>query len=375
MKYWFIGLFVLWMSVQAAFLLLKGVNLPVDSARYLAGAEGLLAGRMPEGPDVWYTSYMAFLASVFFLGGTESTAIAIQIIFSGLAAYCVYSIAVFVFADRHAGVVSVILFLLWLKIHEWNVILYTESLFTSFVIISFACVIHSSRWWHHAFVLVLVFFTIFIRPNGFAFLIGFLAYYVSSIRRERSNLASLLVMAGVGAMVWLMALVQGFDVIDSYRKAEIIYPNMTLGMSAPADLYVPVADHSFFYRLIEFAIHNPVYFFKITLVKLLLFWANIKPYYSITHVAAIVMVLYPMYFFAINGLYRLRCMQSTKHFVLAFVSAQSALVALTTENWDGRFLIPLLPFICIMAAGSIVRCFHLYRTKQSLPFASSELSD
>jgi hypothetical protein len=88
-------------------------------------------------------------------------------------------------------------------------------------------------------------------------------------------------------------------------------------------------------------------------VKLALFFGHVKPYFSLLHNAYIAIVLYPLYFFAYRACRSVRFNRSALVFLLSFVGVQGATVMVTTENWDGRFLMPALPFIFILSAFGI----------------------
>jgi hypothetical protein len=144
-----------------------------------------------------------------------------------------------------------------------------------------------------------------------------------------------------------------FTLVESYAKGEVIYPNIRLGVEVPNDLMIPDTSLSPLARLGMFVFYNPFYFAKITLLKLFLFLANVKPYFSWLHNLLITLVLYPLYIFAFLGFKHFHDKICGKYFILGFILAQCLTVMLTTENWDGRFLIPILPFILILSAMGI----------------------
>jgi hypothetical protein len=130
-----------------------------------------------------------------------------------------------------------------------------------------------------------------------------------------------------------------------------------LGMEAPSDLYIPDATHSTLVSVFLFASYNPVYFLKLFFLKLFLFLGNVKPYFSVLHNTVIVLILYPLYFFSVKGFLKFPSHRKEKYFVAGFVIAQALTVALTSENWDGRFLVPLLPFVFLLAADGAALVF------------------
>jgi len=355
----FIGLLLLWAFVQAAMFLRLGVQTPVDSELYLSDAKNLLAGQWPQGRGMWYLSYSSFLAFVFLLGGSNSTIILLQVLLSGVAALCLYKISVLVTGSASEAFLTVFFYLSWLKIHEWNTILYTESLFTSCSIICLALLMRSKHYWQYVVVFVLTLFTFFVRPTGFAFLIGLIFYLVFLVKNKMDKrlLVSTIVVVSVAIFLLGCYMLEEADLIDSYARGEVIYPNISVGLEIPADLIIPTKNAPAFARLFAFAFDNPVYFAKLSFYKLILFIGNVKPYFSPIHNSIIVFILYPIYIFAIIGYYRFGKTQYEKYFIIGYVASLALTISLTSENWDGRFLVPVLPFIFLLASHGFITTF------------------
>jgi hypothetical protein len=175
-----------------------------------------------------------------------------------------------------------------------------------------------------------------------------------SLRREYlKRIIPLGFIGAIAVLLLLAGMLKNFTLLESYAKAEIIYPNITLGLEVPSDVYIPKADHSIMLRVFLFAFYNPIYFLKLFFLKLFLFLGNVKPYFSVFHNVAIVLILYPLYFFAVKGFFKFPAYRREKYFIAGFVMAQALTVALTSENWDGRFLVPLLPFVFLLSANGV----------------------
>lgn len=321
---------------------------------YKVNAVALLNGVLPEGRDIWYLSYCSFLAAISFLGG-DQVVVLFQVIISGIALYFLYHATNRITSSEITAVLTCAFYIGWIKIHEWNFFIYTESLFTSMSIISFAALILSSTKKQCALAWLIFIFTFFIRPAGIALLTGVmvygLAHFYHQVRRK-VWIATLVILVSIG--LWMLnSVIKDFGLIDSYQKAELIYPNINLGLQPPAELILPSDEQGPLMKLISFAFHNPLYFFKITGLKFLLFLGNVKPYFSLFHNAMIVVFLYPLYFFAITGFRHFTSNRKEHYFIAGFVIMQTATVSLTSENWDGRFLIPVLPFIFLLSAVGI----------------------
>ncbi len=351
-------LVIIWACVQLLVIEHYGVVTSSDSPMYIEDATNLLNGEFPFGRSTWYASYSLFLASIFLLKGNILTVVIIQVLLSGVAACFLYRVAFNIFKDTIAAFITVLLYLLWIKIHQWNAYIYTESLFTSFSIISFSCMSLSRNKWQYSLVALLVIFTFFIRPAGLSFLCGVIGY-LCVILIEKKYLSTISII-GIAMLLGALALFllnyilseYIYYFIKSYSHAEIIYPSIPLIIEAPSTIVTPSPTHSPLGQLVLFIVSNPIYFLKLSILKLLLFLSNIKPYFSILHNSLTVLVLFPCYAFAIYGFKKMTAVKE-KIFILCFVASQAITVSLTSENWDGRFLIPILPFIFIYSGCGI----------------------
>jgi hypothetical protein len=152
-----------------------------------------------------------------------------------------------------------------------------------------------------------------------------------------------------------------FDLIQSYAKGEIIYPNINFWIEKPESLLLPPDSMQPLASLIFFMAHNPAYFFKLSSVKMILYYGHVKPYFSWVHNTAIVLLLYPLYFLAGWAAWRSKINKPVLLFLLSYIFLQGATVMLTAENWDGRFLVPVLPFVFVLSALGLD---HLLKQKK-----------
>jgi len=351
--------------VQTGIWYTYGIRQGADSELYTEAAMQLLEGHLPEGRLIWYSSYIFFIALVFFAGGGLTTIVAIQILVALMASLALFYAVRYTTNSYKIGLISIVLYLLWIKIHQWNIFIYTESLFTSMVIITFAVLITSFRWYHYLICLFIFLYTFFLRPTGFSLLIAVLAFILSFYGSSRVGKFAIIIFAFVISLAVLHRMLVSYELVESYAKGEIIYPDVRLGISVPSNLIVPKNSLPPLVRLIQFVVFNPLYFIKITAIKVFLFLSNVKPYFSWLHNLLIILILYPLYGFGIVGLRKYSYDKRILHFIVSYIIAQTITVGLTTENWDGRFLVPVLPFIFILSA------IGLYTLRSSIKKASS----
>jgi hypothetical protein len=331
-----------------------GARLSADSSVYLQDAHTILEGHVQDGRSIWYAGYAFFLGVIFFFGGTINTVVLIQILLSGWGTYCLYHCSKTLFNNRLCGLFVATLYSVWIPIQEWNTYIYTESLFTTCCIFSFTALLKSQKPWHFWLTSLLFVFTFFIRPTGIALLVATFGYAFSFLwSKNHKQLAVLLI--GVFTVLVLMlanTMLTSFELIDSYAKGELIYPNAALHLH-PSHLLIPSPDRSPITRILLFIKDNPLYFAQLSSIKFFLFFGNVKPYFSVLHNLFIITMLYPNYFFAWKSFQKIHHFKNEKILIVTFIFTQAIIISLTSENWDGRFLVPVLPFIFILSSGCV----------------------
>jgi hypothetical protein len=354
----FLFLFLIWGITQIAAYFHFGVMMPVDTELYVESAQSILQGNWPQNNVFFYTSYCTLIAVLFLFGLSVKWMILIQIIVSGLALFSIHEITKIISKNNLTAFVACLLYILWFKFQQWNLIVYTDSLFANFAVISLYVLLKVKNNISYLLAFVLIAFTTLLRPMGIGFLFAILSYLLydnstfSKIRRVWK--LSYLTLFFVFLLFILNGILRGFtpSFLESYANAEIIYPKITLGIDKPEQLYMPNDQHQPLSQLMLFMVQNPYYMFKITFIKAILFLGHIKPYYSIFHNVFIGCFLYPVYFFALRGA-KLIPNNKLCVFILVFIGFQVITISLTSENWDGRFLLPILPWVFILSSFGI----------------------
>lgn len=351
-------LLVTWVLVEAYTYMRYGIVLSSDSEFYLDNSRLILDGKIPEDRGIWYYSYSLVIAFIFSCGGSIATVILIQYLLSGIAAIALYKVVNHMFQNDFIAFLSVLQYLLWVKIHQWNSSLYTESLFTSFSIISFAMLVMSNKKSEYILTALLLIFTFFLRPTGSCLFVATTAFFIFKVVLKKIFSTKALAMFILCVVILTIGLLNTmlseyiYFFIDSYSKAEIIYPNINLGVKASSNLKIPAENHAPLVQLVEFIVYNPLYFAKLFFIKFFLFIGNVKPYFTWLHNLYIVCFLYPIYLFAVYG-YKKIVWAPEHAWTITFILLQTLTVSLTSENWDGRFLNLILPFVFIYASYGI----------------------
>ena len=245
----------------------------------------------------------------------------------------------------------------WRDAQQFNVYLLTESLFASLVILAFWALVRARRGpagrWVVFGLLVLV--AGIVRPNGFvvagaAGLAGLAALWQQPGRQAfRRALLGLALLAPLGWWV-LNKLLLTFTLVETYLRGEIIYGYTPWVVEPTEPLQLPPADLAPVLRLGYFMVANPTYFLKLALLKGGLFFSYIKSYYSWSHILLIIVCIYPCYWLAFRG-FRGRSWLPARVFLAGVVLLQGLVVMMTVEDWDVRFLLPVLP--CVFALAGL----------------------
>jgi len=371
-------LLALWLLVQAAYLLkYHGPHYANDSARYLDYAANLAEhGYYKIAPGTapttiannglgnfqyehnqryilypWYQSVWLRLHAGWWgivLG---------QMAASGLAALALYSaVRRLAGGRRGAAALATGLFVVWPDVQQFNCYLLTESLFISLSVLSCWAFgrTRAGGWRAWGVLLGLLLLTALVRPNGFvvAAAVGLAGVATLYVRRRR--LFWLAVGAGVLAaplaVWWLNRQLVSFFIVETYLRGELMFATPVWAIHPSAPLVLPPAGWGQMSRVLYFAAHNPGFLLRLMGGKLFVFFSSIKPYYSLGHRLMSVLVLWPLYYLAGRGARRAAVWLPARAFLVGVPLLQAAVVMLTVDDYDVRFLAPVLPFVFALAA-------------------------
>jgi len=341
--------------VSQAFPLRTSVDTPV----FVESATNILHGRWPAGRDIFYISYSLLLAIPLGLGLEPTAIIWLQFGFAIIAIVSIYKMVLLLNGNLQAAFLAGMFYVVWYEFQQWNLIVYSDALFTSLAITSSFVLLRYQKRKSLPLTAILLLFTIFVRPTGFGILMAALAFFTHRLWKNSTKSSflkmSYLILTFLFSCLIITFFLKGAidSFIESYKAAEIIYPKINWLIDPPESFNDPGPNVSPLMRWILIWLKNPVYMIKLSMTKGVLFLAHVKPYYSTFHNLMIAGFLYPMYFFGMKGLKNLP-KSPIKTYLLTFVSVQIVTVAMTSENWDGRFLLPVLPFIFVLAALGIL---------------------
>lgn len=371
----------LWLLVQAAFLLrYHGPHFANDSARYLDYATNLAAhGHYQQESGAVaatvanngianyqyehnqrYILYPWYQSLWLRLGAGWWGIVLGQLAASGLAALALYAaVRRLAGGQRGPAALATGLFILWPDVQQFNCYLLTESLFISLSVLSFWALVRArGAGWGAGFLLGgLLVLTALVRPNGFVVAGAAVLAGMAELYAQRYRVFWLAVGAGVVALpliIWaLNRQLVSFLIVETYLRGELMFATPVWAIHPSAPLVLPPAGWSQMGRVLHFATHNPGFLARLMLGKLFVFFSSIKPYYSLGHRLMSVLVLWPLYWLAGRGVRRPAVWLPARVFLVGVPLLQAGVVMLTVDDYDVRFLAPVLPFVFALAALEI----------------------
>jgi hypothetical protein len=346
-----------------------GVKYVNDSHRYLEYANTLAHGLYFDPHNFWYISYAFFLLIVRTVSTSYLLIIVIQYLISYLAVLSVYQSTYFLFQNSRSSLVASCLYILFYELMVWNSYILTESLYASFMCFS----LHSLLWYQNKpstprlFVMGgIILFTAMIKPTGIA-LVGALVavgIYILS-KRIKALLAKILVMLTLitAFAIIIDKMLTTYLIMENYQLGEVIYGLTTLPhhtqyssllVTPPENIYVPEEGTRPLLKVIYFITHHPWYWTKLFFTKLFFFLGHVRPFWSTAHNLFSVLFLVPVYILAGRTLIKRVIPFHHSIFTITFISIHVLSVCITSEDWDGRFLVPLLPPLIMLSSHSFI---------------------
>ncbi|HEX9869971.1 MAG TPA: glycosyltransferase family 39 protein [Candidatus Tectomicrobia bacterium] len=352
-----------------------GVRYGGDSSRYIEAAERVVGGQPLTGPENAFPAYILLLAAVRSVSLNDSTVVLLQVLAGGLAVTATYDLGRRM-AGRFAGLVAGTLYVMQFEIAWFAFLILTDSLYTSGLVLTTYATYRSidpnssPRW--GAIVPPLALALALIRTQGWIALPIFLILLlVGTVRRsERTRalmpLASSLVAA---ALLWA-ALESGLisenplsaarhlsDPYTSVLAGTVIWGDPTSNMSMPvSDIQQAERATSISGYCMQQGVACAGLFMRRILVAL----ARVRPYFSPLHNAAIALSTPFLYGLAVNGIVTRRREMFTWG-ILAIIVAHIAFIGAIWIDWDGRFLLYVLPLMALyggVGAEAMLRRFR-----------------
>jgi len=346
-----------------------GVKIVNDSERYLVYANDLKHGFYFDNHNFWYIGYVLFIFIIQLFYKGLLAIVFTQYFLSFIAVIALYKTALLLFNNTRSAVISSVSYILFFEIPTWNSYILCESLYCSLTCISLYLLTLSysrpGRVYLYLLTAMVICITALTKPTGIALIGAVLTIVFVSFWKSHKNTPVRIALVLILSTTFLLVvnrMLFTYQVMENYQLGEIIYAitslphnklNSLLIIDPPKDVYIPSPNNPPLVRIVIFILNNPLYFLKLFSSKLFYFIFHIRPYWSWTHNLFSLLFLLPFYFYSLRALAKNNVRPEIKIFAATYVLIHCASIGVTSEDWDGRFLMPLLPVIFLLGASEI----------------------
>jgi 4-amino-4-deoxy-L-arabinose transferase-like glycosyltransferase len=350
------GIASVYLAVNAAYVAHVGVRLGGDSGRYIAGGARILGRSLSEGPP-GYRGYEGIIALSQLVGFGVTGVVALQILVATAALGALYRVGEALF-DARAGVLAALLYALNPDIARWHSFVLTDSLYTSGLVLTVSVVSQSASSTstrYHFCALGILLATAALRPEGvvlFLVVAGYwLARHLGRFLKRRRALAAVGIIGGasLAAFAFAPAVRYGADFATDRSLVErgtVVWGYDGWRVPMPVDTRTGGGATR---GVASYAARHPGAYLTLALARVGAELAHVRPFYSARHNVLVLAFLLSLYALAAVGLARAHD-RSLARLVVLVMAAHVAVVGVTFADWDGRFLVHILPLLTALAA-------------------------
>lgn len=356
---------MLFLVLNISLFSVLGIRVVSDSPRYLEYANELKAtGLFIDPHNIWYIGYPIFILAIQSIHNSLEAIIIAQYVLSMVAVICLYQASLVLFDNKKVAFASALLYIIFFEISIYNSYILCESLYISSIAISlyFLSKLYKGQLSKGGIVLALipVFFAVTSKPTGVAMIAGFIAvgiYWAWKKLDHKLSRIGFAIFLVIPFFLLINKMLSTYGFISAYESGEIIYGVTQyahkpfykyVAIPPPADLFIPAGHYPPLLQMILFIIHHPIYWGQLFFSKLFYFFIHIRPFWSLWHNIFVLSILLPVYGFVLKGVHDKTLPLNIRIFTLSYISVHMLSIGLLTDDWDGRFLLPILSVLFII---------------------------
>ena len=342
-----------WLGVQLILLFYLGINTKEESIKYINLAQSWIHGGLPfHWSQIFYSGYISTHMLLNLAGLPPKSMYIVQLAFSGFAVmYFVKTIGLYT-SSRPMLIFSGLVLSTCFFIQQWVTALFTDSLFTSLVIIASYYLLSESRSIRNqilCWVLLLLLPTF--RPVGLLFPLLACLYWlwIAEKRQVQKSLICMIYLVVIGVFI-KMALVNnpGFFYPNHNVEANIIcgYPSSLLKFQRVAyDEHMGVT---------AYLLNNPAMTFRLFSSRFIKVFSLTRDYFSPVHNAVLTGFTLIYLILAVSGsLFLWKHHKSLLAFIVTAILIFSVPSVIFCVEWAGRFSLPVYGFVLLLCSFGI----------------------
>jgi len=348
-----------WLLTQLLSLYYLGINAGEESIKYIDLADKWIRGGGHYGwYNLFYSGYTAIHVLLRMAGFPVKSMYIIQLLLSAAATYYFIRILCLYSRSRKAILIAGILYSTCFIIQQWVSALFTDSAFSSLLIIAlyFLLTQEKSKGNRIIFWALLILLPTF-RPVGFLFILLACCYWIFiSVRKNVGKL--------IFCSVYLLLI--GFVIDRSLTQSPAyFYPfhniqaNVICGYPGNLLQYrkVPYQEGM---SIFSYLLENPGMTIRLFFNRFFKIFSMTRDYFSTKHNLLLVATTGVYYILAFIGALRIIFRkQKEKYFLLAGLLLFSIPSVIFCVDWSGRFSLPVLCFVLLLSGIGLDGIFKI----------------
>jgi hypothetical protein len=334
----------------------RGVLVGGDTGRYTGGAHNLIAGETLDHQQRLYAGYVALVAFADELGIGLDGVLAIQIALVALGALALFDLGRQL-AGPWVGLLAAALFVTspdFTRFTGWQAYILTDAPYASALAIAVWAIHRASvrrGSWYIAGAIVVV-LAASLRPQGWWLLpVALISWVVPRMHAGRPRLVVAAAIAGGFLAVVALAPGLGANTADAspdtaLREGLVIYNSSAWRVSMPAE---GPSGHRGWSDVAYYGVRHPIAGVRVAATRVAVEAAHVRPFYSARRNAVIIGYLVPLYALAATGFAAYR-REPIVRLAAVLIALHMALVAAFFADYDGRWLVHVLPLVGLLAA-------------------------
>ncbi len=358
-------LLVIFLAANLLMVLHTGIVTNLEASKYIR--QGTILYETGTLGSAKYLVYLPVILLVYvcrLTGLPVDFIVLLQVFLSAVSLFFFYKLVNSI-SGKWVALVSSSLLASFLPLQQWNVYLYSDSLFISLSVI-FSYILFTQMNKGRKGLLIILFSLIllaFTRPHALLFIPPVIIFLV--FRKKDPYSAPFGAATPVLLLLFLYFLAnlvftggEDMDVMRPFLEEHIICfvptreNNYHLNVSHTGN---PLAD------LLYYLFHNPLHFLKLTGLKLLSFFNQTRVYYSPIHNAYLLVVLIPVYLLSVIGLPALwKQAFDFRYYLFALLILFPFGATFQCDDWHSRFTMPLMPYLFWIAGTGLYKLYNCW---------------
>lgn len=343
-----------------------GIQYASDSNRYIYGAESLINNQDIIGFRKAFIGYISIIALGKLLGLGLIFTILFQIIIILLSSIALFNLIKSITKSDTAGIIGFSFYLTNPFIVNWVLYIHSESIYSSMLVLFAWAInnaIHKSNFYNYCLSIFITLFTCSLRPNGWLLIpvaIIFLLLYSKLSKTIKYSLitSSLIIfIIIINYSPWFSNNSETEKINELLLNGTIICSPDTYCLEMPKANFT---DENILYFSALYILKHPLKFIELGGLRIASELLPIyRPWLSNEFIIRFFLWMLPLYLFTLAAILFIRKNLGLK-IVMCVIALHLLILSLTFSEREFRFLIHILPLLCVTGSCGLYIVFKKY---------------